>query len=60
MTINQIASWLAKQDIGKSEAHFGDVKQILAKLTDLGHRKPQIYRTLTRNGKRRARRQGCR
>lgn len=54
MTIAKLVSHLAKSEGKKSQVKVGDIRELVAKISDFAHRWPGILKMLAQNGARRA------
>lgn len=54
MTIQTLATEIAKREGKKSEARIGDIREILAILSDVMWDQPLVYSLLSINGQKRA------
>jgi len=52
--ISTLASYLAKQEKGKSKVRLCDVRELLSILSDAAFRDTQVLKYVYKNGKRRA------
>ncbi len=53
-SIKELVSALCKAEKGKSEIRVGDMREAIAKLSDLMYENPEIADMLIKNGKARA------
>lgn len=50
MTLNKLASAIAKREGKKSQAHIGDIREILGIISDMFYADPMLLRTFYRAG----------
>lgn len=60
MTLKELYSKIARREAKKSQVKIGDIREIIAILSDLMMEHPDIHALLRKNGERRAKRKKVR
>lgn len=59
MKIGQLASAIAKKEGHKSQSRIGDIREILAILSDMSYSSPEPLQAIIKNGIARAKKRGA-